>query len=54
MLHSACVFDNYKIVKTIIEQTKKRLNLTPESSLSNEEKLKNEKFLKILLILKQK
>ena len=46
MLHSACVFDNYKIVKTIIEQTKKRLNLTPESSLSNEEKLENEKIFK--------
>ena len=46
MLHSACVFDNFKIVKTIIEQTKKRLNLTPESSLSNEEKLENEKIFK--------
>lgn len=46
ILHSACVFDNLKIVKTIIEQTKKRLNLTNESSLSNEEKSKNEKIFK--------
>jgi palmitoyltransferase len=46
ILHSACVFDNYKIVKIIVELTKKRLKLTPESSLSNEEKEKNEKIFK--------
>lgn len=42
ILHSACVFDSYKIVKVIIEATKNRLNLTKDSSLSNEEKTKNE------------
>jgi palmitoyltransferase len=46
ILHSACVFDNYKIVKIIVELTKKRLKLTPEFSLSNEEKEKNEKIFK--------
>ena len=46
ILHSACVFDNYKVVKLIIEQTKKRLNLTQVSSLSNEEKVENEKIFK--------
>jgi palmitoyltransferase len=46
ILHSACVFDNYKIVKIIVELTKKRLKLTPESSISNEEKEKNEKIFK--------
>ena len=46
MLHSACVFDNYKITKIIVELTKKRLKLTPEFSLSNELKEKNEKIFK--------
>ena len=46
ILHSACVFDNYKIVRTIVNQTKKRLNLTQESSLSDEERIKNEKIFK--------
>ena len=46
ILHSACVAENFDIVKTIIEQTKKRLNLTQESSLSPEEKLENEKIFK--------
>ena len=46
ILHSACVFDNYKIVKIIVELTKKRLKFSPESSLSNEEKEKNEKIFK--------
>ena len=46
ILHSACVADNYNMVKIIIEQTKKRLNINQESSLSPEEKSKNEKIFK--------
>ena len=46
ILHSACVFDNYKIVKIIVELTKKRLKLTPESTLSKEEKEIHEQIFK--------
>jgi len=42
LLHNACILDKTKVVETIVEQTKKRLNLTPEdSSLEEEEKAKN-------------
>ena len=42
LLHNACILDKTKVVETIIEQTKKRLNLLPEgSSLEEEEKAKN-------------
>ena len=46
LLHSACVIDKFKIVQIIIEQTKKRLKLTNDSSLSGEEKTNNEKIFK--------
>ena len=49
MLHSACVFDNYKIVRIIVELTKKRLKLSQEFSLSNEEKERNEKIFKYFI-----
>jgi len=41
LLHNACILDKAKVVETIVEQTKKRLNLIPEdSSLEEEEKAK--------------
>ena len=46
LLHSACVSDNFKLVKLIIESTKKRLNLFSENSLSQEEKINNENIFK--------
>ena len=46
VLHSACVLDNFKLVKLIIESTKKRLNLNSENSLSKENKEVNEKIFK--------
>ena len=42
ILHSACVLDNYKLVKLIIETTKKRLDLISENSSSKENKKVNE------------
>ena len=44
LLHSACVLDKSYIIEKIIEQTKKRLKLNSENSLSDEEKLENEKI----------
>ena len=46
ILHSACVSDNFKLVKLIIESTKKRLNLISENSISQEEKSNNENIFK--------
>ena len=46
LLHSACVSDNFKLVKLIIESTKKRLNLISENSSSKEEKINNENIFK--------
>ena len=46
LLHSSCVSDNFKLVKLIIESTKKRLNLISENSLSQEEKINNENIFK--------
>ena len=44
ILHTACVFEKFNLVKLIIDNLKKRLHLSPESSLSSEEKSKNEKI----------
>ena len=44
ILHTACVFEKFNLVKLIIDNLKKRLHLLPESSLSSEEKSKNEKI----------
>ena len=41
ILHNACAIDKTNVVETIIEQTKKRLKLSPEFSLSEEEKSQN-------------
>ena len=41
ILHNACAIDKTNVVETIIEQTKKRLKLSPEFSLSKEEKSQN-------------
>ena len=38
ILHNACAIDKTNVIETIVEQTKKRLKLTPEFSLSEEEK----------------
>ena len=38
--------DKFNVVKTIINQTKKRLHLIPEDSISDEEKTKNERIFK--------
>ena len=46
LLHNACAIDKGKVIETIIEQTKKRLKLTKEFSLSEEEKSKNEEIFK--------
>ena len=41
ILHNACAIDKEKVVVTIIEQTKKRLKISKEFSLSEEEKSQN-------------
>ena len=41
ILHNACAIDKTNVIETIVEQTKKRLKLTPEFSLSEEEKSQN-------------
>ena len=48
VLHNSCAIDKTKVTETIIEQTKKRLKLNPESSLSlsQEERKKNETIFK--------
>ena len=46
ILHNACVNDKFNLVKLIIDNTKKRLHLTPDSTLSSEEKSANEKIFK--------
>ena len=45
VLHSACVLDNYKLIKLIIDSTKKRLDLISEKPISTELKEANEKIL---------
>ena len=45
VLHSACVLDNYKLIKLIIDSTKKRLDLISEKPISPELKEANEKIL---------
>ena len=44
ILHTACVFEKFNLVKLIIDNLKKRLHLSPEFPLSSEEKSKNEKI----------
>ena len=46
ILHSACVLDNFKFVKLIIEATKKRLELISEKPISPEKKENSEKIFK--------
>lgn len=46
LLHSACIFDKTNIVETIVNNTKKRLNLLSSDSLPLEEKTKDEKIFK--------
>ena len=46
ILHSACVLDNFKFVKLIIEATKKRLELISEKPISKEKKENSEKIFK--------
>ena len=46
LLHSACIFDKTNIVETIVNDTKKRLNLLSSETLPLEEKTKNEKIFK--------
>jgi ankyrin repeat protein len=46
LLHSACIFDKKNIVETIVNDTKKRLNLLSSDTLPLEEKTKNEKKFK--------
>ena len=46
ILHSACVLDNFKFVKLIIEATKKRLELISEKLISPEKKENSEKIFK--------
>ena len=45
ILHSACVLDNYKLIKLIIDSTKKRLDLISENPISPELKEANDKIL---------
>ena len=45
VLHSACVLDNYKLIKLIIDSTKKRLDLISENPISPELKEANDKIL---------
>ena len=46
VLHNACAFDKTNVIETIINQTKKRLKLNADSSLSEDEKRANEKIFK--------
>ena len=47
LLHNACILDKTYVIKTVINDTKKRLHLNNEDfSLSPEEKTKNEKIFK--------
>ena len=46
ILHNACAIDKTNISELIIEKTKIRLKLTKDSSLSEEEKSKNEEIFK--------
>ena len=46
LLHNACIVDKFNVVETILEQTKKRLHLTSDDNLSQEEKSKNEQIFK--------
>ena len=46
ILHNSCVNDKFNLVKLIIDNIKKRLHLTPDSTLSSEEKSANEKIFK--------
>ena len=46
ILHNACAIDKPNMTEIIIEQTKKRLKLTKDSSLSEEEKSVNEEIFK--------
>ena len=46
VLHNACAIDKTQVIETIIEQTKKRLQLNQDSLLPQEEKEKNEKIFK--------
>ena len=46
ILHNACAIDKTNVIEAIIEATKKRLKLTPEFSLSEEEKSQNTEILK--------
>lgn len=44
LLHSVCVLDKTHIIEVIIKQTKIRLNINFNNSLSNEEKEKNKEI----------
>ena len=46
ILHNACAIDKTNIIEIIIEYTKKRLKLEKNSSISAEEKAKNEEIFK--------
>ena len=46
VLHNSCAIDKTQVTETIIEQTKKRLQLNPDSLLSPEEREKNEQIFK--------
>ena len=46
VLHNACALDKTNVIETIINQTKKRLKLNADSSLSEDEKRANEKIFK--------
>ena len=51
---NACVNDKFNLVKLIIDNSKKRLHLTPDSTLSSEEKSGNEKIFKDFINAKTK
>ena len=44
LLHSACVFDKSEIIEIIIKETKNRLKLNNENTLTNEEREKNKEI----------
>ena len=46
ILHNACAIDKLNMVEIIVEQTKKRLKLTKDYSLSEKEKSENEEIFK--------
>ena len=46
VLHNACAIDKTNVIETIIAQTKKRLKLNADSSLSEDEKKANEEIFK--------